>query len=78
MNAMAEVEAARQATDQYGEPWIVFERSGSSWALGIPDGEPIIRFIYDGTIQTDVSKPRAYRHLKVNSHGQDAPTPSEK
>lgn len=56
--------------DQYGDPWIVFERSGCSWALGIPDGEPIIRFIYDGTIQTDMAKPRAYRNLKVYPHGQ--------
>lgn len=52
------------ARDQYGEPWIIVQRSGSLWALGLEDGMPIIRFIgNDNYVQVDSAKPNGIRNL---------------
>lgn len=52
------------ARDQYGNPWIIKERNGSMWAIGLDDNDvPIIRFCDDSTIHIYLSEPTGIRHL---------------
>lgn len=58
------------ALDQYGNRWLVEERSGSMWAIGSDDdGAPVIRYICQfGEGATDFGlnwhKPRGWRELR--------------
>ena len=65
------------ARDQYNEPWIMFERSGSTWAMGLDaDQLPIIRFAAElrdncgWTIHTDLYMPRGIRNLTRVDEGR--------
>ena len=54
------------ARDQYGDPWLVVERSGSLWAIGLDNEHSclaMVHFVADDTINLDLSRPRGIRHL---------------
>lgn len=52
------------ARDQYGEPWIIFERDQDLWALGMNGDFPVLCCLYgSSTVQLNLDKPRALRDL---------------
>ena len=54
------------ALDQHDCAWIVFERNGDMWAMGYTDDEACIRRLFDDNLlQTNLTKPHAYRRLEL-------------
>lgn len=50
--------------DQYGEPWLLHERSGSQWVLGLDDERmPIVCATAGQTFHVDLSAPRGVREI---------------
>jgi hypothetical protein len=65
---------SKLARDQYGEPWILFDHAGSTWALGLDirlnTTWPMIRYAGEArdvfwTIHTELHTPRGIRNLVV-------------
>lgn len=52
--------------DQYGEPWLLFERNGDRWVLGLDDfQEPCLRKVVGTKMVTNWSTKRALRKLDL-------------